>query len=458
MSDTTKSQYQDIQLDDLAKIIRENPQTFLTGQAGTGKSYTVNRLKQIFPFATVLSTTNVSAQIIGADTVHSVFKLGVCNTTDELEAYDNDYVQWFINNVNNDAELAKRTRLKDISTIINSSDLIIIDEVSMMSAEVLDLVFHRIKMVTDKDPEIKVPPILFTGDLFQLPPVAKDRQARMVFHSKNFNPKIIELKTIHRTENPTFQKALSYIRAGKYTETVHNQIAEIQSNPLNPNAITLCPTNRQCDEINSRELDKIDASERTYLATIETTINNKREVATIINSFTTDKEITLKVGCRVIFTAQEYDSTYYNGLQGTVTELAKNIIVTDDVGNQHKVVPHTFTKNKVVAKGTTKTLVPVLKMRQIPLRVAYAITYHKSQGMSILDLNIDCKNIFEKSMFYVAISRGIDPKHIHISNFDRRFVKLINEESFDYMVKNADNVKRVGSVIDVIDVSWVVDL
>lgn len=451
----TQSKYPKLNLTDFINQIQSRPQTFLTGQAGTGKSYTINLIKNMLSNVTILSTTNVSAQIIGADTVHSVFKLGVCNSREELEAYDNDFTRYYIRNYNQDKNKAIYARYKDIKETLSQTSILVIDEISMMSATTLSLLFYRLYMV-QKLFEVKIPPILYTGDLLQLPPVTKAAN-EMVFLSQFFKPHIIELKTIHRTEHLDFQKALTQIRAGKYTQTVHDMIETMSQNEYNPKATTLCPTNRQCKEINEKALADIDKPEHTFKAKIDTELTSEYEVQTILNSFSTDTIVKIKEGCRVIITASEQGSTYYNGLQGTVVSINNDsVIVLDDKDNRHKVVPHIFKKNKIRIIRGEKVLRTVLTMQQMPLLVSYAITFHKSQGMSILDLNIDCRNIFEKSMFYVAISRGIDPNHIHISNFDRRFVKMINTESYNYLAENSSKIQRIDSVVE--DLPHIIDL
>lgn len=430
---------------ELVELIKTKRQIFLTGAAGTGKSYTTNLIKSRFSNVLTLASTNQAAILVGGDTVHSAFRLGRAKSLPELIAEDKRYVQWFCDNVINNPEKAMDTLKSKLFKLLSGTDLLIIDEISMISSSVFDLIYYRFEWCN-----APIPPILLVGDLYQLPPVNKDttdKSTIAIYNSKNFNPTIIELTKIKRTENIEFAKAQRTIRVGKYSESVHNILSEIQSQtlPKDFNPTILVSTNAKADHINASHLNKLKTEPKTYNAKVITDIKDKKAIDRIIKDMPVERELTLKVGARVMVTATSKEGGYYNGLQGIVKELNDtSVTIETDDGKEIELLPTSFEKNKVTMQSGSPEYLTELIIRQIPLRVCYAMTIHKSQGASIKQLEIDCERIFEKGMFYVAISRATDPKYIRLLNFNRKFVR--NQVSLPRYL--SDDTIRVPEIMD----------
>lgn len=401
------------------ELIINKRQVFLTGAGGVGKSYNTKLIRSKFDHPVTLASTNAAAILVGGDTVHSFFALGTASSITELMAEDRRYVEWFCNNVTDNPAKAIESRKNKIRKLVTKSDLIIIDEVSMISAKVFDLIYYRFKQC-----EVTPPPILLVGDLYQLPPVERNTPSydSLIFNSENFNPYIVELTSIKRSTNPDFTRAMKSVRVGKYTEHAHKVIDSITNNAFDEhyNPTVLVATNKQADDINSKRLRELKTPEVHIVAEVETKIKDKRRIDSIIKDMPVKQTLTLKVGCRVMFVANDRDNrSYYNGLQGVVKVIPNLgcVVVETDTGKEITVGQQEFTKNKVELVGGEPVYVTELTMRQIPLRVCYALTIHKAQGASITQLEVDCDGMFERGQFYVAISRATDPKQIRLLNF-----------------------------------------
>lgn len=423
-----------MKLQELLQKLYEHRQLFLTGAGGTGKSYSIKTILTKFKAPLLLGSTNMSAQHIGGDTIHSFFNLGIAKNLKELEASDREYYNWYCQNVKPSMEAAKASRLNKISKTIPNTDIIVIDEISMVSAQTLDLMFHRIKQA-----QVNTPLIVFIGDLYQLPPVSTDKVEKQlpVFKSKYWKPYIIELTEIKRTENVEFAKAQQHLRKGKYTRFAHDILQSIaqQEYPDTYNPTVLCPTNQQADKINQEMLAQLDTKEQTYKARVISTLKpNQTEKA--IQTMPPELNLTLKEQSKVMFIATNKEEGFYNGMRATIIELCTNsVLVKTDTGNEIEVKPFEFTKKKVEPDRLTgePTYITEVSITQIPLRPAYALTIHKAQGMSISELRIDCSRIFESGQFYVAISRAIDPTLLQILNFDKKYARIPNPEIDKYL-------------------------
>lgn len=426
---------------ELKHLLNTKRQVFLTGAGGTGKTYTLKMLLPHFKNPLKLATTNAAALRIGGNTVHSIFLLGIATSKDELKAEDNRFKNFLY---------AKLNKLK---TILSKVDLIVIDEISMLSNSVFSLLFFRAEQCG-----VNMPPLLMVGDLYQLPPINTEQSLspqKMIYHSKHFQPIIIELTSIKRTNDLAFATAQKHIRKSQYNREVHNALYDIRNNTFEDNfkPSILTATNKEADSINKMELDKLSTQPYFFDANITTNITDSNHIDSIIKSMPTEKTLMLKIGARVMFVANR-KGVYYNGLQGIVKnvisdELETYIVVLTDNGNEIVVDKFPFEKLKLVVDDNGNCeYITELQMKQFPLKVAYAMTIHKSQGASIKELEIDCQNIFEAGQFYVAISRGTNPKFIKLKNFSPTHISIENKDLAHYMESVGDNIIYVDEIIE----------
>lgn len=441
---------------DLKNLLESREQVFLTGAGGTGKTYTLNHLLPRFTSPVKLATTNSAAVMIGGDTVHSVFKLGLANSLAELEAEDTRYYEWFCANVVDNLEKAQNSRVRAVRDALRYADLIVIDEVSMMSASTFSLLYYRARQCN-----ITLPPILMLGDLYQIPPVERDDAVvpqKMIYHSPHFNPVIVELTEIKRTHNLDFAKAQKSIRRGKYTEFVHNILTQIQQNELDHDFFPtiLVSNNAQANKINKQRLDELESQEYIIQADITTQLKTQKQIDQVIRYMPPDKVLILKEGARVMFIQNDREQGYYNGLQGIVTDIDTDeftgeveVTVLADDSNEYKVTKSLFDKKRLKESSMGGAVYEVeLEMRQVPLKVCYAMTIHKSQGASIKQLEINCARIFVAGQFYVAISRATDPTKVRLLNFNPSYVRMRNDDLDRYLENSKANIIQVPTIED----------
>ncbi len=371
---------------------------FITGKAGTGKSTLIeyiryNTKKKIV----VLAPTGISAINVRGQTIHSFFHLPprMISRNSIKRAYDD--------------------------RIFKEVDAIIIDEISMVRADVIDGIDQFLRMNgRDSNLPFGGTQMIFVGDLYQLPPVLR-REESEVFYDMYDTPYFfsagafnfreftnIELSTIFRQKDTTFIDILNDIRIGTVSAATLDPINRRHSNePVARNKyITLTTTNAVAASINSSELNKIDNPEFTYLAEIE------GDFPTQDVSLPVELELVLKKGARVMFVKNDKGRMWVNGTIGVIEELGKDIIKVKIGENGRKEIVDVEQVEWENVKyeldretGNLKEEV-VGKLKQYPLRLAWAITIHKSQGMTFDRVNIDfARSPFAHGQTYVALSR-----------------------------------------------------
>ncbi len=398
----------DIQL--VLKYLEEN-NVFLTGGAGVGKSHTTNELihyhktqsdKQVI----ALGSTGVSAVNIGGFTIHSFFAFGISNNFEELDAHDK----------------RNRSRLLELKKILNATTLIIIDEISMVSADMMEMIAYRLSTLA------YLGKLLFVGDFFQLPPVQKyGQQSKQLFGDRlyafesdawrDFSPIVIELTEMKRTKDMNFTHILHKIRIGECDQEVIEYMNQRSSQQISdPNPTYLFGRNLEVNQMNKMKLQAVEAEEHILYATLEEhqgKIHEKR-LESWKKLLPIEEQLLIKVGVPVLFTINKWGK-YANGERGIIHKIEEDYLIIEKEDHYVRVEPHEFDllEMKSDEKGKIKSIT-LATLTQFPIKLAYAITIHKSQGMSIDNLICNVDNIFAPSQFYVAISRAINPQNLRI--------------------------------------------
>jgi ATP-dependent exoDNAse (exonuclease V) alpha subunit len=381
---------------------------FLTGGAGVGKSYITNEVisdyrkrgKQVIS----LGSTGVSAVNIGGFTVHSFFVFGIAGNFDELAAGD---------------KRAKK-RLADLKKILKATDLIIIDEISMVSTDLLDMIAYRLNNYG------YFGKVLFVGDFFQLPPVQKRGGRSDVFGERlyafesmaweRFELMVVELTEMKRTTDAEFTHILSKVRKGVCDEEVENYMLRLWNNEGMENDPTyLYGRNLEVEQTNRAKINELDSEETILFANIEMFGSvHEKKLAGWKNMLPISEQLTLKEGVPILFTVNKWGK-FVNGERGILRKIEEDHLIVEKEDEYVRVERHEFDLLDMLVKedGTVETM-SLATLSQFPLKLAYAVTIHKSQGMSIDNLVCNVDNIFAPSQFYVAISRAINPKNLKL--------------------------------------------
>ena len=400
----------------ILKKLHNKQNIFLTGGAGVGKTTITKEIIKSFEDdakkVAKLASTGMASTLINGQTLHSFFDFGIASNIDELE------------------QNAKVQISKKVKKILKQIDLIVIDEVSMVSDTLFDMIALRIKQAEFSGV------ILIVGDFLQLPPVVKGyEEVRFAFESKawnNFNFKTITLTHIYRTDDVEFIKLLSNIRAGYVDERIHNSLNEFIK-PLAKDVSDftfLFGKNNSALLHNKMQLEFIENELFIKKAQVIKHLKSvkEKEIKNFMNDARIDDELELKVGVPVLFTRNSWN--YFNGERGEVINVDdKYIYVIKQDKKVVKLETVAQDKKRWVEKSIDgkKQMIEEssFSIYQYPIKLAFAITIHKSQGMSIQDLIIQTNEIFAPSQFYVALSRSSEPKRLNLIAPQKQWHELI---------------------------------
>lgn len=432
-------------LEQILQTLKTN-NVFLTGGAGVGKSYTTNKIidfyKQNQKNVAVLASTALAANVINGKTVHSFFSLGICTNLDELKAKKS---------------LKNATNLKQI---LPKLDLIIIDEISMLSASVCEMIDFRLKQYDYNGK------IMLVGDFYQLPPVNKEKDifANVYAFESSFWAGLelvsFELEISKRTDDEYFYNALKLIRKSNTNANIINYLKKFLK-PFDPkddsfdDYTIICATNKEVDEINKSKLDKLDEKLLVFSSKLSTKKDPNQAEQKLISSWLKGNinydDLHLKVGARVIFSTNSSTKDFYNGEQGRIVDIEDNAIaVLKDNDELVYVKEHEFALSQFITINDKLEEEIIATLKAYPLKLAYAITIHKSQGMSIEKLVCKIDRIFENGQFYVAISRASNPQNL-IIYYERKFAfneflnKIIKKDKLvNDFYKNLNPIKSAN--------------
>ena len=381
---------------------------FLTGKAGTGKT---TFLKHIVAGCSkrlaVVAPTGVAAVNAGGVTIHSFFQLPLCPYLPDVKELVTEYQMPEKN----------RSLRKDRVKILRTLELLIIDEISMVRADILDAIDATLKRYRKNDRPFGGVQLLMIGDVQQLPPVVTESEKPFMdqvypspffFNSRAFRKLgyiVIELNKIHRQRDAEFTSMLNDIRTGNPSDQTLERLNRRLDPGFDPPSgeywIRLTTHNHQSDAINREKMDALKGKSMIFKAEID---GNYPESA-----YPTETELRLKKGAQVMFTRNDTsgNSMYFNGKIGTVTSLDPEIIVTDENGNEIIVNREKWDNVRYEINPETQEIQAVNdgSFTQYPLRAAWAITIHKSQGLTFDRVIIDAGRAFSFGQVYVALSR-----------------------------------------------------
>ncbi len=473
-----------------AFVNRTNRNIFLTGKAGTGKTTFLRELAEhTHKNYMIVAPTGIAALNAGGATIHSQFSLpfGAFVPDPNYRLSKEQSRGFFTREI-----LFRNFGLsKTKKNVLRSLELLIIDEVSMLRADILDAIDVRLKSAKNIwDKPFAGVQILFIGDLFQLPPIVKDDQRpvlRNYYPNQNFYHALalkqsgliyVELEKVFRQSDDVFLDVLNNLRQNQITANDRNILNDHYIENYTPpeGVITLATHNKQVDRINRTSLDELKGESHFYRAKIEGDFPE--------NMYPCERELELKVGAQVMFVRNDssQEKRFFNGKLAKVVDLDPDAItvILDGEEDEFMVPKETWENAKyaVDSDDISPELEVVGTFMQFPLKLAWAVTIHKSQGLTFDRAVVDVGRAFAPGQVYVALSRlrtldGLvlrtpvplsavqsDPDIVHFSNEKREntnhvadlkegqrlYVQILLEEAFDF--------KHIRKLLDKTIVKW----
>lgn len=389
------------------EILKSGKNVFITGSAGTGKTYLlryyIQYLKERRIYPSIVAPTGIAASHLKGQTIHSFFALGIRDTV-----VDNGYV----------AFLLEKSYLK---TRFAKLQVLIIDEVSMVSPEIfasMDKILRSFKNNPEPFGGIQV---IISGDFFQLPPVSKEpKEKRFAWQSPVW--KSLELRSCYlqekfRQDDNRLIRVLDEMRLGAVSLESQQLLQNCFHNALNEDQkITKLYThNIDVDRINQEELRRLEGTEKTFTYSSK---GSSKNIEKIFKTTLVLESLTLKQGAMVIFIKNNPEKSYLNGTTGEVIRFEGDIpIVRTATGQTIQVLSEDWVLEN--ERGETMATVS-----QIPLRLAWAITIHKSQGMTLDAAQIDLSQTFEVGQGYVALSRVKNIEGLHLLGLNEMALRV----------------------------------
>jgi len=408
-------------------ILKKGHNVFLTGSAGTGKTFLLNQfisyLKKKNIRVGITASTGIAATHIGGRTIHSWSGLRIRQEID-------------------DKAIKKLIKNQELSGRIKESRVLIIDEISMLDANRLDLIDEICKKIRENSLPFGGLQTILCGDFLQLPPVDREKKSRFAYESlawKSSDIKVCYLKKQYRQDDLKFIEILNKIRNNEAGKEELDYLKKRLYKPIN---YSIKPTklythNADVDAINNYELSRISGEEKSYHMTSH---GPKELVAILKKGCMAPEELKLKMGAIVMFVKNNFDAGYVNGTIGRVIDFEdNNPVVETKSGSRILVSPTTWN----IEEDEEKILATI---EQFPLRLAWAITVHKSQGMSLDVAEIDLSKAFELGMGYVALSRvrtldGI--RLMGINEFSLKVNQIIVEKDCEFRALSDKEFKKL---------------
>ncbi|MBQ4445595.1 MAG: AAA family ATPase, partial [Prevotella sp.] len=409
---------------------------FLTGKAGSGKStllkYICNTTKKKY---VVLAPTGIAAINVGGVTLHSFFKIPFHPLLPNDSRFSYRHIRETLK-YNNE----KKKLLREL-------ELIIIDEISMVRADIIDFI-DKILRVYNRN--MREPfggkQLLLVGDMYQLEPVVKEEDRKMLqpFYPSSFffDARVfrefqlvsIELKKVYRQKDPVFITILDHVRTSKVSaldlQMLNKRVDEPMIQQDNQLAITLSCRRDTVDYINTQELDKLPGDPTLFKGTITGEFPE--------SNLPTPIELYLKPGAQIIFIKNDMDKRWVNGTLGVIEaideEAALLYVITED-GEEYEVEPAQWSNIRYTFNEKEQKIEEeeIGVYRQFPIRLAWAITIHKSQDLTFRHVNIDLTGgVFAGGQTYVALSRCVSLEGLSLTEPIRREDIFVRNEVVNY--------------------------
>lgn len=360
---------------------------FLTGEPGAGKTYTLNQFieqaREAGKRIAITASTGIAASHINGQTIHSWSGLGIKDSISDYEIERMSFRPQFVEKY-------------------NACDILIIDEISMLHGSRLDMLNRMCQWMRRNSKPFGGLQVIFVGDLFQLPPVTRGSSKIDYVHLSeawaDAAPQTCYLTEQHRQgAGDELLDLLRAMRNNSLTTAQHNVLDRRRGFTPDDTITRLYTHNVDVDHLNRQRLNKIDGQIHTYEMKSS---GDDRRVQTMKRSLLAPEQLELKVDAEVMFVANNWDEGFVNGTRGKVVRFSEgNPIVETSDGGRIWVQRHTWRAYDDAGRNI------VAEVSQFPLRLAWAVTIHKSQGMSLDAAEIDLSHAFTPGMGYVALSR-----------------------------------------------------
>jgi len=417
-------------------VANTNCSFFLTGRAGTGKTTFLKKIQQLSnKNFVVVAPTGIAAIVVGGTTIHSFFGLSL------IVQGPKDHGKFY--------SQAKFDAVRECDTII-------IDEISMVRCDIIDSIDRTLKLVMNNSLPFGGKQIIFSGDMFQLPPVllgGAETEAMMEYYGtkipyffkahvfENLNLPTIEFEKVYRQEELQFLEILNHIREGQYIQqdiaTLNSRC--IPSNNLSEPIISLTPYKDSANRINESHLESLPSEVYVYNGVIDGKFARAGKDGKFKDdSLPASMELRLKVGAQVMFTRNDTAHRWVNGTLGTVVELNEKSIKVKVGENTYDVVKNEWESFEYKFNKEEKKLEKekIGSFSQYPLKLAWAITIHKSQGLTFDKMNLDLsRGVFTEGQLYVALSRVRTLDGLYLSRPIREYDVRSNAEINNFTKK-----------------------
>lgn len=401
------------------EVMLSGESVLLTGPAGAGKTFVLNQFIKLAKaggkYVSVTATTGLAATHLGGTTIHSWSGIGI---SDEIQ-------HGFADN------LSKGRR-----EIIEKTDVLIIDEISMLHDFRLDMIDEVCRIVRKKDEPFGGIQLIMSGDFFQLPPINRgdSRAGGFVVNSQvwqELDPVICYLEEQHRQDDEELLEILNAIRAGDLRRGhAEKLLSRVGIEPeLGAEITELHTVNVDVDRINEAKLDQLDGDELFYT---QTSTGSKNYVENLQRSVLAPQILRLKKGALIMAVKNSLDKKYVNGSIGTVVDFEPTTeypVVEFRNGKVLTIAPDTWELRDGEKKRAS--------ISQIPLRLAWAITVHKSQGMTLDAAKIDLRKAFVEGMGYVALSRVKNLHNLYLSGINQMALRVSEDaQTIDVLLRD----------------------